>query len=157
MTETNAIHIGDTPKGVSILRWVISYFICVVVITILSVVISSIFVGLNLPVPVSAAGYIDLIGKDLIGLGPVFAVVTAIGAIIAFLCAEWVARKTGWARPFVFAVAGLVLMIVLLYALKLRGSGVQPIGRAEFWPNYLSLLGIGVLGGALFGTMTRKH
>lgn len=122
--------------------------------TVLAVTASSLFVGMHLPAPVGIGGYVDMIAFDLIGLSPILAIVTGAGSLVAFLTAELVVWKTRWARVFVFAVAGLVMMIVMLKLMEIPASGAQPIGRAQFLPNYLTLLAIGALGGWLFGRLT---
>ena len=153
MTNENAIH--NTVGGPSKLRWGISYLICVVIMAILAVTVSAVFDALNFPVKMGFGPFLDKLVSDVKGLGPLLGGVIALGALIAFLAAELTARKTGWARGFVFTVAGLVLFIVMFKLLEIRGFGTQPIGGARFLPGYLTELLVGVFGGWLFARLTR--
>lgn len=155
MTDNKAIHIDDISRRASKGRIIIAFMISVIVMALLSVVASSIFVGAYIPVNIGVSGYLDLIKNDLGGLFPILLIVINAASLIAFPCAGLTARKTGWARGFVYAVAGIVLFIVMLAAFKYVGKGVQPIGRAQFMPNYLTLLAIGAFGGWLFARLSR--
>ena len=155
MTDDKAIHIDDNLRRASKGRIIISFVISVIVMALLSVIASSIFVGAYIPVNIGLSGYVDLIKNDMSGLFPTLLVVISAVALIAFLAAGLTARLTGWARGFVFAVAGIVMFIAMLAAFKYVGKGVQPIGRAQFLPNYLTLLAVGACGGWLFARLTR--
>lgn len=155
MTDDKAIHIDDNIRRRSKGSIIIAFLLSVSVMAFLSVIASSIFVGSYIPVDIGIGGYLDLIKNDLGGLFPTLLVVISVAALIAFPAAGLTARKTGWTRGFVYAVAGIVLFMAMLAAFKVVGKGTQPIGRAEFWPNYLTLLVVGAFGGGLFARLTR--
>jgi len=155
MTDNKAIHIDDNSRRAGRGRLVIAFAISLITMALLSVIVSSIFVGVYIPVNIGIGGYWDLIKNDVKGVFIILCLVIGIAALIAFPAAGFTARKTGWSRSFVYAVAGIVLFVAMLAAFKVVGKGTQPIGRAEFLPNYLTLLAVGAFGGWFFARLTR--
>lgn len=93
---------------------------------------------------------------DLIHLGSLYIAFVAIGTLVAYLAGLLVYHLAGFGRPIVFAVAGAVAMLVMLFLMKEAFFGVHLIAGAR------DALGIGLqmlagaIGGLLFERVTRK-
>jgi len=95
------------------------------------------------------------IAHDLVGLEPLYGVLTAVALLGAFLAAGLVARFTGL-RWIVFAVAGAVAIYVLFWALKTNLGTVGVFGaRGEM--GLAAQIFAGALAGLSFALLTRPR
>ena len=95
------------------------------------------------------------IAHDLVGLEPLYGVLTAIALLIAFLVAGLVARFTGL-RPIVFTVAGAVAIYVLFWALKTNLGTVGVFGARGTMGLAAQILA-GAVAGLSFALLTRPR
>lgn len=100
------------------------------------------------PTPPSAGDHIEWITHDIVGMGPMYGILSAIALFIAFIVAGFFARVTGL-RPIVFAVAGAVAMFVLFTTLKATLGTVGVFG-ARGMEGMAAQAAVGALAGLLF-------
>ena len=142
----------------SILRLVLAYLAAVVVMATLGVVTQSLFVLLSLgdvgaSIPVASA--LGMMVDDLLGLGPIYAILIAIGFVIAFPVAAIAVHFLPIPRALIYAAAGLVCIAVMLTLMKEVFFGVQLIAGARTLPGFWARAGMGAIAGLAFVWMTR--
>ena len=142
----------------SILRLVLAYLAAVVVMATLGVVTQSLFVLLGLgdvgaSIPVASA--LGMMMDDLLGLGPIYAILIAIGFVIAFPVAAIAVRLLPIPRALIYAAAGLVCIAVMLTLMKEIFFGVQLIAGARTLPGFWVQASMGALAGLAFVWLTR--
>lgn len=98
---------------------------------------------------------VSWIAHDLIGLQPLYGVLTAGALFVAFIAAGLLARFTGL-RTIVFAVAGAAAIFVLFTALKMNLGTVGVFG-ARGMMGLGAQMAAGLLAGVLFAMLTRPQ
>ena len=141
----------------SMLRLVLAYLAAVGVMAALGVLAQSLFVLLGLgevgaAIPLPAA--LGMMADDLLGLGPIYAVLIAIGFLIAFPVAALAVRIVPAPRALIFAAAGLVCIAVMLTLMKEVFFGVQLIAGARSLPGFWAQAIMGALAGLAFAGLT---
>jgi len=140
-----------------ILIRIIAFIISVIVASLLANIFSTQFViaGLNANGgDIGMGGRLTMTAHDLMGFGPLYSVFIATGLAIAFLTGGLVYRFAKTGRTLVYAVAGIMCFIVMLWAMKNVFFGVQLVAGAR------SLLGVvfqtfaGAVAGYIFARMT---
>lgn len=142
----------------SILRLVLAYLAAVVVMAILGVAAQSLFVLMGLGdvgASIPAISALSMMADDLMGLGPVYAVLIAIGFVIAFPVAAIAVRLLPIPRALIYAAAGLVCIAVMLTLMKEVFFGVQLIAGARTLFGFWVQAGMGAMAGLAFVGMTR--
>lgn len=95
------------------------------------------------------------IAHDLVGLEPLYGMLTAVALLVAFLVAGLLARFTGL-RPIVFTVAGAVAIYVLFWALRENLGTVGVFGARGTWGLAVQVLA-GATAGLSFALLTRAR
>ena len=93
---------------------------------------------------------------DLMHLGSLYIIFVAIGSLVAYLAGLLVYRLAGFGRPVVFAVAGAIAMLVMLFLMKEAFFGVHLIAGARDGLGIGLQMLAGGLGGLLFERITRQ-
>jgi hypothetical protein len=107
-------------------------------------------VALGVPVPAGLRLRTTL--QDLVGFAPLLALVTAVGFIIAFRVAAWLARSWPDRRGLWYPLAGAAALAVALVAMNAL-LPVTPIGATRWLSGVVALAAAGGLGGWLFGRL----
>ena len=141
----------------TILRLILAYLAAVLVMAALGVIAQSLFVLAGLGevgarIPLSAA--LGMMADDLLGLGPIYAVIIAIGFVIALPAAALAGRVLPLPRAVVFGAAGLVCIAVMLTLMKDVFFGVQLIAGARSLPGFWAQAVMGALAGLAFAALT---
>ena len=104
-------------------------------------------------------GFSDRVAQtffDIKSLGPLYAVFISIAFLIAFLAAGLFSMLAPKLSKYIFAGAGAVAMIVMLFAMKAAFFDVHIIaGARDLFGQILQMLA-GALGGLLFYKLRRK-
>jgi hypothetical protein len=95
------------------------------------------------------------IAHDLVGLQPLYGILTGIALLIAFLAAGLFARFTGL-RPIVFTVAGAVAIFVLFWAVKANLGTVGVFGARGTYGLAAQIVA-GAIAGLSFALLTRPR
>ena len=141
----------------TILRVFGAYLATVLVLVALAVIAQSLFVlaGLGaVGAEIGAADALSMIGDDLTGLGPLYAIFIALGLAIALPVAVLAGRVLPAPRGWVFSAAGLVCMLVMLTLMKEVFFGVQVIAGARSMAGLLTQAVMGGLAGVVFVLLT---
>ena len=140
-------------------RAVLGYVAAVLVLTVLAVIIQTSFVlaalgdvGAVLTIGAIASMMVD----DLIGFGPIYGVLIAIGLLIALPVAVGVQRLTKLPRTLVYAAAGAVCIGVMLYAMEQVFFGIPLVAGARTTAGFLGQLLAGVAAGWAFARVTAQ-
>lgn len=139
------------------LRAVVGFIVAVVVLTVLAVIFQTGFVLSALGdvgAQLSLGPVIAMMLDDLIGFGPLYGALVAIGLLVAFPAAAIVHRVTKLSRVLVFAGAGLVCMGVMLVAMEQVFFGIQLVAGARTLPGLVSQLIAGAIAGWAFVQLT---
>jgi hypothetical protein len=139
------------------LRAVFGFGVAVVVLTALAVIFQTGFVLSALAdvgAQLSLGPILTMILDDLIGFGPIYGALIAIGLLVAFPAAAIVHRLTKLSRVLVFAGAGLVCMLVMLVAMEQVFFGVQLVAGARTLPGLVSQMIAGAVAGWAFVQLT---
>jgi hypothetical protein len=92
---------------------------------------------------------------DVVGLQPLYGILTSVALLLAFLASGLVARVTGL-RTVVFAVAGAVAIFVMFTLMKTQLGTVGVFGARS--PMGLGAqVFAGLLAGMLFASLTRPQ
>lgn len=141
------------------LRNLMGYVAAVIVLTVLAVIAQTGFVlsalsdvGASLNVGAVASMMID----DLVGFGPIYGALIAIGLIIALPAAFGVYRLTGLPRTLVYAIAGAVCIGVMLFAMEQVFFGIPLVAGARTSAGYVSQLLAGLVAGWAFARLTAR-
>jgi hypothetical protein len=143
----------------TLLRVIIAFLVAVVATTVLAVMTQSLFVMLGLldvGAPFQIGAFISMVGSDLIGLGPVYAIIIAIGFLIALVVARLILLVLPDMRVVAYSLAGAVCMIVILIAIRELLFGVQLIAGARTLSGLLSQVVAGGVGGYVFARLSAK-
>ncbi len=138
-------------------RWLLGLLPAALVMGTLGVMAQSTFVLRDLSAVGANIGfgeYVSMYIDDVTGLGLVYAIVNAIGFLIAFGVAAGVHRLTGLSRGFVFGIAGGVSVAVALIAIQELLFGVQLIAGARALPGFIAQVLVGLLAGYVFAKAT---
>ncbi|MEM9599750.1 MAG: hypothetical protein AAF926_01885, partial [Pseudomonadota bacterium] len=96
---------------------------------------------------ISLADRLSMTFYDLIHLGSLFVIFILAGTLIAYLVGLLVFRLAGFGRSFIMIVAGAVMMIVMLLAMKQAFFGVHLIAGARNAPELMMQMVAGAVGG----------
>jgi len=143
-------------------RLALAYIIAVLVGGILTTILST-QVVLQYLVNAGAAMPFDVrwtaTRTDLAGFAPTLILLTAIGYLIAFPVAAFIARRIGGLRAFGYAAAGYVTIMVMIHAIEvfyqaMLASTITPIGSGrDLWG--LLIIGFGgAIGGLVFAGLS---
>jgi hypothetical protein len=140
------------------LRLPIAFVLSVALMAALGVIVQTQFVISALTAtgaPVALNDRLAMTGADLIGLGPLYGALIAIGFLIAFLAAALVMRVVALPRALVFAAAGAVCIAVMLVLMREVFFGVPVIAGARTLAGQAGQAACGALAGAVFAGLTR--
>jgi hypothetical protein len=113
------------------------------------------FAPLGLEVPLDKQ--LSWMWHDIKGLLPAYGPLLAIGFLIAFIAAAFVARLAPRLRGLVFTVAGAVAVLAIFLLAKPVFFGVTPIyGARDMIPMALQVLA-GAAAGLVFAVITGKR
>jgi hypothetical protein len=107
------------------------------------------------PVALATGERLSWIAHDLVGLEPLYGMLTGIALLIAFLAAGLLARYTGL-RTIVFAVAGAVAIFVLFTVVKMQLGTVGVFG-ARGLHGLGAQMAVGLVAGLVFALLTRPR
>lgn len=141
------------------LRLPIAFVLSVALMAALGVIVQTQFVLSALKdigAPVGVGDRIAMTGADLIGLGPLYAALIAIGFVIAFPAAALALRVAALPRTLVFAAAGAVCVGAMLVLMREVFFGVPLIAGARTLAGQSGQAVCGALAGAAFALMTRR-
>jgi len=139
------------------LRAVFGFVVAVGVLTVLAVIFQTGFVLSALGdvgAQLSFGPAVSMMLDDLIGFGPIYGALIAIGLLVAFPVAAIVHRVTKLSRVLVFAGAGLVCMLVMLVAMEQVFFGIQLVAGARTLPGLVSQMIAGAVAGWAFVQLT---
>ena len=103
-------------------------------------------------------GFGDRIGAyadDVMGMGPMFAVIIAVGFGIAFPTAALVTRWFATQRTWIYTAAGATALVVALASMETL-LAIMPIAGARHWPGLIAQGLAGAGGGWLFAMLSRR-
>lgn len=107
------------------------------------------------PAALTTGERLSWIAHDLVGLEPLYGMLTGAALLIAFLAAGLVARYTGL-RPIVFAVAGAVAIFVLFTLMKLQLGTVGVFG-ARGTLGLAAQMAVGLAAELIFALLTPRR
>ncbi len=136
---------------------VLGFVLATVLLTVLAVIFQTGFVlsmlsEVGAEIGIGAA--LSMIIDDLIGFGPLYGVLIAVGLVIAFPAAALVHRLTKLSRELVFACAGAACLLVMLIAMEQAFFGVQLVAGARTLPGLIGQVLAGGLGGLAYAMIT---
>lgn len=150
MTLVNLAH---RPKLNASLSWIVASVICFLAATLshsLQVQNNLIAVGAKIDATTRLRG----LGEDLLGLGPSYLPIIAIGFAIAFFITSLIIKKTTRThRRLLYALAGGVTMATIL-GLMQPIMEITLIAGARGWQGFLLQALAGVLGGLVYSALT---
>jgi len=145
--------------------WATRFLAALVVMILVGSVAQSLFVqqawseaaaqAYGAPVELPMDHRLGWIAHDLVGLQPLYGILTAIALLVAFIAAGLVSRFTGM-REIVFAVAGAAAIYVLFWALKDNLGTVGIFGARGTW-GLVAQMFAGLLAGLSFAVLTRAR
>jgi hypothetical protein len=94
-------------------------------------------------------------GQDLLGFGPAWFGLVAIGFAIALPVAAWIVHRYG-RRAFWFTLAGACAVAAILTSMSLL-LGIMPIAAAREWPGFGGMLLTGAAGGCFGGWLLARR
>lgn len=136
----------------TVIRIGAAFLAAVVVAALLATAASTHFVlnGLEaLGTDITVGQRINGILSDWVGMGPTYAGLLAAAFLIAFVAGAFVARLAPNLRWLVFAVAGAVAIVVMIWIMK-QVLGVSPIGGARTGMGLAAQAAAGAVGGLVF-------
>lgn len=139
------------------MKRVIAYVVAVLGTGILATALSTQFVlkdltGLGVEMPVAV--WAETTMQDIIGMGPLYIPLIAIGFLIAFAAAGLVTRAMPGARMLVFAAAGGVALFTILVGAETAFFNLQIISGARNMDGLIAQIAAGVLGGWLYAKLS---
>lgn len=143
----------------SFLNCVGSWLLSAGTATVLGSLVSTQFVIADLRkigVSVDLENRLSMSAQDIIGLGPLYFVIIAIGYVIAFFTAEGIHRLIKSYRPLVFTLAGAFAIATALVLMENVFFGVPLISGARSGFGFLMQIISGAAGGYLFARLTDK-
>ncbi|MFP4207600.1 MAG: hypothetical protein ACLFSC_03010 [Wenzhouxiangella sp.] len=99
--------------------------------------------------PVGWQDRLGTYGHDLVHFAPMWAAIIALGFLIAFLVAGWLARARPSWRPLLFPLAGLCAVLVALAVMEVM-LPVTVVAAARDGLGLGLLGGSGAVGGAVY-------
>lgn len=134
------------------IRWLLAWLAAVVVATILGSIIQTQFnlariSALDSPVPLSIRLETTLF--DLASFGPIWAVIVALGLLIALVVASAVARRIPRLHTGLFVVAGFLAVAAALWTMNAM-LPVTPVGAARSLTGILAMSLAGALAGWVY-------
>ncbi len=139
------------------LRVVIGFIAAVLALAVLGVIAQSGFVlaalgDIGADIGIGAA--LGMIVDDLLGFGPVYGGLIAVGLLIALPSAALVHRFSRLNRTLVFAIAGATCMLVMLLAIENFLFGVQLVAGARTAAGFVAQMLAGAAAGWIFTRLT---
>ena len=110
---------------------------------------------LNLGVRIGFGDRIGAYAHDVVGMGPMFAVIIGVGFAIAFPTGALVARWFATKRTWIYTTAGATALVVALASMEAL-LAIMPIAGARHWPGLIAQGLAGAAGGLLFAMLSRR-
>ncbi|CAE7404991.1 fyuA [Symbiodinium microadriaticum] len=88
--------------------------------------------------------------SDILGMGPIYAILIAIALAIALPTASWASRLISVPRPLVYAAAGGVAMLTMLVLMEQVFFGLPLISGARTTSGLLAQTAAGIIAGWLY-------
>lgn len=104
-------------------------------------------------VEVDVGTRLGMIGHDLAGMAASFLPMVAIGFLVAFVVAAWLARRLPRGRPLLYALAGGVALVTIHVALK-TAFDITPVAVARTTAGLLVQGLAGAVGGYFYARLT---
>ncbi len=139
------------------LRALGGFVVAALVLAVLAVIFQSSFVLLMLGevgADIGPDAFASMIVDDLVGFGPIYGALIAIGLLVAFPSASLLHRVSKLPRALVFIAAGLVCMLVMLLAMEKVFFGIQLVAGARTTLGFASQLLAGAIAGFVFAQLT---
>ncbi len=136
-----------------LVRSVLAFIVAVLVAGILGTALSTQFViaGLeSVDASVPMAERIDMTFFDLMGMGPIYTIVMAIGLLVGFLVATGLLFVIPLPRWVGYALAGGAAVVTMLFFMQQTFWGTMPIAGARTALGYGAQIAAGALGGVVF-------
>lgn len=108
--------------------------------------------GTALPIHVRAGAIL----RDFIGLLPTLGPILLGALLVAYLIAGFLKPRAGFLAPFAYPLAGWAAVALALIAMRLA-FGFSPLAGARTGVGLLVMSLGGLVGGTVFGWMTRKR
>ncbi len=147
------------------MRWLartVAYAGAVSTATVLGCLASSHFVLLGLMelgVAILWADRLAVYGRDVLGMGPLLAVVVGLALLVALPLGALGIRllpRFPWHRFCGYGLAGGLAVPAALLAMQ-AALGAMPIAGARSWPGLLAQAAAGVAAGAVFAALRRGY
>ncbi|PKQ08668.1 MAG: hypothetical protein CVT73_06250 [Alphaproteobacteria bacterium HGW-Alphaproteobacteria-12] len=138
-------------------RIVLAFILAVIVATILGSVAHTQFILgalADLGVAIPFAERLSMTVHDIVGMGPQYGVIIAIGLLIALSAAALVFRIAGTGRTLIYGVAGAIALAVALMAMGMAYD-ITPIAGARSTAGFVAQMIAGALGGLVFARVSR--
>lgn len=142
---------------VRFLTAVLGFVLATLILTVLGIVFQTGFVLTMLSDVGAQIGFgagASMVFDDLLGFGPIYGVLIAIGLLVALPVASIAHRVTKLPRALVFAGAGAVCMLVMLVAMEQAFFGVQLVAGARTLPGLMGQVLAGAIAGFAFTRLT---
>lgn len=140
-----------------VVRVVLGFVLAVIVSTVLGSIAHTQFVlagltALGVEIPVSDR--LSTTFQDIVGMGPMFGMIIAIGFLVAMSAAALVYSFVGTQRYVVYGVAGAVALAVALMAMGIVYD-ITPIAGARTTIGFIAQMIAGAVKGLTFARLTR--
>ena len=139
------------------IRRCLAFVVAVAVSAVLASLLSTHFVLralLDLDVRIGFGDRLYAYGHDVASMAPLFAVIVAVGYLIAFptaaLATRWLARRT-----WVYTAAGATAVVAALMSMEAL-LAIMPIAGARHWGGLVAQGLAGAAGGSLFAALSRR-
>ena len=106
---------------------------------------------------VSFADRLAMTAADLIGFAPLYAVIVALGFLLAFALAALLLRRASLPRIPVFALAGAACIALMLVLMREVFFGIPLIAGARTAAGVLAQIACGATAGLVFAILSRRE
>ena len=100
---------------------------------------------------------LSMTAYDITHLGSLYGIFIAIALAIAFLASGLLYHFTKFGRPVIYAVAGAVAILIMLFAMKQAFFDVHIIAGARDSLGIILQMLAGAVGGVIFTRLTSDH
>lgn len=104
---------------------------------------------------ISLGERLSMTGYDIVHLGSLYGIFIAIAFIVAFLAGGLVFHFTKFGRPVIYAVAGAVAILVMLFAMKAQFFDIHIIAGARDGLGIAMQMLAGAAGGFVFARVSK--
>lgn len=134
-------------------RLFLAFLAAVLLMAVLGTIVQTQFVLAALAAvgaPLTLSDRLAMTGADLVGFAPVYALVIAVGLLVAFAVAGFLSRRLKVPHVLVFVLAGAAAIALMLVLMRLVFFGIPLIAGTRTMAGTLAQIACGALAGLVF-------